>query len=93
MQQITAKKRIGQSTDRSFILLKVESYLFGSLNRCFAEVLHKFAEVQGSLASAGAGSFVTFFYLSGSILLESFNFSIDLSNEFFHDKLSYLVSN
>jgi len=61
------------------------SKLFGSIYRSFAEVLHQLAEVEGSLACAGTGSFVAFLYLSGGVLLESFDFSIDLCNEFFHN--------
>lgn len=53
------------------------SKLFGSLNRCFTELFHKFSYLQSSFTSAGTSSFVTFLNLEFSVYLECLNLSID----------------
>lgn len=51
--------------------------LFGSLNRCFTELFHKFSYLQSSFTSAGTGSFVAFLNLEFSVYLKCLNLSID----------------
>ena len=56
--------------------------LFSSSNGSFTELNQQFFEVESSLTSAEASSFVALNYLSFSILLENCDFSIDLVNDF-----------
>ncbi len=51
--------------------------LFGSLNRCFTELFHKFSYLQSSFTSAGTGSFVAFLNLEFSVYLKCLNLGID----------------
>ena len=59
--------------------------LFGSLDRCFAELLEIVHKGKGGFAGTGTGSLVTLYYLSVSVDYEFLILGLDFLNKFFHD--------
>ena len=63
---------------------KYDFLFLGLFDGDFPEHLEVVHEVEGYLAGAGTGGFVTLNYLGASVLLESGGLGDDFFNKFFH---------
>ena len=83
--------QIGRLITESPDLLVLNAELLCSFDRDLAELFEVLHETESSLAGASAGSFVTLYDLSLSVLCELSEFSVDFFNKCFHDKIVLLM--